>query len=102
DPSNNIGFITYSEGLNDDVNKIVWNGLGWNRDADIREILADYGRYFIGKDYAHDFAQGLYNLEDNWDGSLIDNSLVNVHHRMFQQMEEEAAPRVRLNWRFQL
>ena len=25
-----IGFITYSEGCNDDVNKIVWSALGWD------------------------------------------------------------------------
>ena len=27
-----IGFITYSEGCNDDVNKIVWSSLGWDRE----------------------------------------------------------------------
>jgi len=26
-----IGFISYSEGCNDDVNKIVWSGLAWTR-----------------------------------------------------------------------
>ena len=26
-----IGFISYSEGCNDDVNKIVWSGMGWDR-----------------------------------------------------------------------
>ena len=31
-----IGFITYSEGCNDDVNKIVWSGLGWDPEADGR------------------------------------------------------------------
>src|SRR5205814_3789010 len=25
-----IGFLTYSEGCNDDVNKIVWSALGWD------------------------------------------------------------------------
>ena len=25
-----IGFITYSEGCNDDVNKVVWSALGWD------------------------------------------------------------------------
>jgi len=27
-----IGFITYSEGCNEDVNKFVWSALGWNPD----------------------------------------------------------------------
>ena len=28
-------FITYSEGRNDDVNKFVWSGLGWDPKADV-------------------------------------------------------------------
>ena len=43
-----VGFITYSEGCNDDVNKIIWSGLGWDPEATVVEILRDYGRYFIG------------------------------------------------------
>ena len=43
-----IGFITYSEGCNDDVNKIVWSALGWDPEADVDDILREYGRYFIG------------------------------------------------------
>ena len=34
-----IGFVTYSEGCNDDVNKIVWSGLGWDPDAASIDIL---------------------------------------------------------------
>ncbi len=101
-PNTNIGFITYSEGLNDDVNKIVWSGLGWDPAINVNEILQDYSRYFIGKKYTYDFAQGLLNLEQNWNGPLLNNSLVNVHHSMFQLMEKTAPPQVRLNWRFQL
>lgn len=96
------GFITYSEGINDDVNKIVWSGLGWDPDAGVTEILRDYSRYFIGADYADDFAQGLLALEKNWSGSLLGNTSVYSTHSTFQSMEREAMPRVRLNWRFQL
>lgn len=95
------GFITYSEGLNDDVNKIIWSGLGWNPKANLMEILQDYSRYFIGPDYTNDFAQGIFNLEQNWNGPLLGNSLVYTHLSMFQSMEKRALPNVRLNWRFQ-
>ena len=54
-----IGFITYSEGCNDDVNKIVWSALGWNPDQDVTEILRQYSRYFIGDAFSESFAQGL-------------------------------------------
>ncbi len=43
-----IGFIAYSEGCNDDVNKIVWSALGWDAAADITQILREYSRYFLG------------------------------------------------------
>jgi len=95
------GFITYSEGVNDDVNKMIWSGLGWNPDTKVDEILQDYSRYFIGPDYANDFAKGLFGLEQNWNGSLLDNQLVYVNLLKFQQMEKNAMPKVRLNWRFQ-
>ena len=54
-----IGFVSYSEGCNDDVNKIVWSALGWDPDAREIDILREYGRYFIGPRFADGFAQGL-------------------------------------------
>lgn len=95
------GFITYSEGVNDDVNKIVWSGLGWNPDADLLEILHDYSRYFIGPGYTDDFAQGLLSLEQNWNGPLLSNTAVYNTLAKFQSMEKAALPDVKLNWRFQ-
>ena len=53
-----IGFITYSEGCNDDVNKIVWSALGWDPDADPVETLRQYSRYFIGDRYADTLRAG--------------------------------------------
>jgi hypothetical protein len=95
------GFITYSEGVNDDVNKVVWSGLGWDPDARILDILHDYSRYFIGPGYTDDFAQGLLNLEQNWNGPLLTNHQVYVNHSKFQAMERRSLPAQRLNWRFQ-
>src|SRR6185437_9023460 len=36
-PIAETGFITYSEGCNDDVNKFVWSGLGWDPEADVTD-----------------------------------------------------------------
>ena len=63
--TNTAGFITYSEGCNDDVNKMIWSALGWDRDADVGEILRDYARYFVGAAHADSFAEGLLMLEKN-------------------------------------
>ncbi len=96
-----IGFLTYSEGCNDDVNKFVWSGLGWDPDAPVLDTLRDYGRYFIGDEYADDFAQGLLALERNWTGPLLTNDNVYVTLQQFQDLERRASPAVRKNWRFQ-
>ena len=96
-----VGFISYSEGCNDDVNKAVWSALGWDPDANVPDILRDYSRYFIGERYSDDFAQGLLALEKNWNGPLLANEPVNTTLQKFQALERAAAPRDKLNWRFQ-
>ncbi|HWY86106.1 MAG TPA: hypothetical protein VNX28_05250 [Gemmataceae bacterium] len=95
------GFITYSEGCNDDVNKIVWSALGWNPEAEIVDILRDYSRYFLGPKYTDSFAQGLLALEKNWEGSALTNANIYTTLQQFQALEKAAGPRDRLNWRFQ-
>jgi hypothetical protein len=96
-----MGFICYSEGCNDDVNKIVWSSLGWDPDAPIIDILHQYSRYFIGDRYEDDFAQGLLALERNWRGPLINNASVETTLEQFRTLEKPASPALKLNWRFQ-
>ncbi len=96
-----IGFLTYSEGCNDDVNKIVWSALGWDPAADVGITLRDYARYFIGDGYADRFARGLLDLERNWRGPLLNNAGVYSTLDRFADMEAKASPRDKLNWRFQ-
>ena len=96
-----IGFITYSEGCHDDVNKMVWSALGWNGKADVKEVLRQYGRYFIGPALGDRFAEGLLALEKNWEGAVLDNAGIDKTLNLFQAMERAAGPREKLNWRFQ-
>ncbi|HEV3203261.1 MAG TPA: hypothetical protein VGY77_02705 [Gemmataceae bacterium] len=96
-----IGFITYSEGCNDDVNKIIWSSLGWDPDAKIVDILRGYSRYFLGDRYTEDFARGLFALEKNWQGPLLTNEAVFTTWQQFRDLEKGAGPHDLLNWRFQ-
>ena len=98
-----IGFITYSEGCNDDVNKFVWSALGWDPDGDLPDILRDYGRCFVGLPDADadSFARGLLALEQNWRGPLAANGSVETTLEQFRTLERRAPPRVLANWRFQ-
>ncbi len=96
-----IGFVTYSEGCNDDVNKMVWSALGWDPDASVEDILRQFSRYFIGDRYADSFAHGLLDLERDWQGSLLANKNVEETLAEFQRMEKTASPMDLKNWRFQ-
>jgi hypothetical protein len=95
------GFITYSEGCNDDVNKFVWSALGWDSRQPVIDVLRDFAHYFIGSNQAEGFAQGLMHLEANWKGPLATNSLVEVTLERFRDMEQSCSPAVMQNWRFQ-
>jgi len=96
-----VGFLTYSEGCNDDVNKFIWSGLGWDPEAKVVDILRQYSRYFIGAEFEDSFAQGLLALERNWRGPLATNSGVETTLQQFQTMERASSPATRANWRFQ-
>jgi hypothetical protein len=96
-----IGFLTYSEGCNDDVNKFIWSGLGWDPAAKPLDILRQFSRYFIGDEYEDSFAQGLMALERNWRGPLATNAGVYTTLEQFQSMERSSTPAIRQNWRFQ-
>ena len=100
-PYADAGFLTYSEGCNDDVNKAVWSALGWNPDVDIPAVLRDYSRYFIGPDMTGGFAEGLMALERNWRGPVLANSGIDITLAQFQEMERRATVQHKLNWRFQ-
>ena len=95
------GFVTYSDGMHDDVNKTVWSALGWNPRADLRGIIVQYCRLFFGPDVAEQAADGIFALERNWSGPLATNGGVEATLALWQQLDEQT-PRLGGNWRWQL
>lgn len=95
------GFITYSDGVHDDVNKAVWSRLGWQPEASPREMLLDYTHCFFGAAVAASAADGILALEKNWEGSLAENGGVTATLVLWQELERQA-PELRDNWRWQL
>ncbi|MBI1353427.1 MAG: hypothetical protein GC160_03705 [Acidobacteria bacterium] len=96
-----VGFISYSEGVNDDVNKAVWSALGWDPDVEIVDALRDYARWNISAEHADALAQGILDLERNWRGPLLANEGVKQTLERFQGIERGASPRLLADWRFQ-
>lgn len=96
-----MGFLTYSEGVNDDMNKFVWSGLGWNPDQDVSQTLREWARWFISPKYETELAQSVLDLEQDWHGPLLTRPSVDDTLRKVQTIERAANPGMLLNWRFQ-
>ncbi len=97
-----VGNISYSEGINDDVNKFVWSDQDWNADTPVVETLRDYARLFIDSDLADELAQGYLALERNWQGPLLANAHIETTLARWQRLEETSTAAVRDNYRFQM
>jgi hypothetical protein len=96
------GSISYSEGINDDVNKFIWSDQDWNPATQVMTTLRDYARLLIDPDHADDLAVAFMNLEKNWRGSLLRNETVTTTLLQWQALEKQAAPHVLANYRFQM
>ncbi|MCG6186344.1 alpha-glucuronidase family glycosyl hydrolase [Maribellus maritimus] len=95
------GSISYSEGTNDDVNKIIWSDMDWNPETPVIETLRDYARYFISPDFTESAAQGIMALERNIQGPLLTNTGVMNTLYQWQEMEKYASEKMLSNFRFQ-
>lgn len=95
------GFISYSDGCHDDVNKIIWSQRGWNPKKSIRDILFEYNRFFFKPDVEASASDGILGLEGNWDGSLRDNGSVEATLTFWKNLEKQH-PDLSGNWRWQM
>jgi hypothetical protein len=95
------GFLSYSDGVHDDVNKVVWNLLAWDPEMPIRQILVEYANFFFASSVAEEAADGILALEKNWRGALRDNGSVDATLALWQKLEKQA-PQLAGNWRWQM
>ncbi|MCK5862240.1 MAG: hypothetical protein KAH38_07135 [Candidatus Hydrogenedentes bacterium] len=96
------GFLAYSDGCHDDLNKMIWSALAWDPDADVHGIVEDYGRTFFGQAYAKDIAQGLWMLEGNWRGNPLRSTIIPKTLSLWLAIEARAGKELENNWRFKL
>lgn len=94
------GFIAYSDGSHDDVNKALWSQLGWDSNSNIRNIILDYCRFYFGTKVAEKAADGIFALEQNWVGPAINNKVIGETLTLWQKLETEN-PQLANNWRWQ-
>ena len=95
------GNVSYSEGVNDDLNKFVWSAMDFDPDCDLRESVMDYARAFFPGVDAEKLTKAIFALEQNWVGDPAENSSIDFCFDLFDELEK-AYPQLSENWRFQL
>lgn len=94
-----IGSVSYSEGVSDDVNKMVWADMDYFPDCDLRETLLDYCRlFFFGAD-AEKLADGIMMLEQNWECDPAENPVIDKTLELFNELRKDY-PFLSNNWRY--
>ncbi|MEI6677275.1 MAG: hypothetical protein WCL21_01630 [Mariniphaga sp.] len=94
------GFISYSDGVHDDVNKIVWSQMAWDTKQNVRNVVVEYCSFFFGSKLAGEAADGILGLEQNWVGELKGNATIGKTLVQWKKLEAEN-PQLALNWRWQ-
>lgn len=95
------GFLSYSDGIHDDFNKNLWTQLAWEPARPVREIAAEYARFFFRPDVALAGADAILALETNLRGSLAENASIDGTLRQWQEIEHKLSGK-ETNWRFDM
>ncbi|MCC6796751.1 MAG: hypothetical protein IT366_16660 [Candidatus Hydrogenedentes bacterium] len=94
--------ISYSEGVNDDLNKFIWTTLGWDPETPLETILHDYGKVFFGETESDAVAQGLLMLEQNWRGPIASNDGIAKTLDHWKNIAARSGAKIESNWRLQM
>jgi len=94
------GFISYSDGVHDDLNKIVWNQLAWDSNRAPHKIVRDYVTFFFGDVAVDKISDAILALEQNWQGPIELNGAIESTLQQWQILAE-MYPELTLNWRWQ-
>lgn len=94
-----VGSVSYSEGVTDDVNKMVWADMDYFPDCELNISLLDYCRlFFFGAD-ARKIADGIMMLELNWQCDPAENPAIDCTLKLFKELSADY-PFLNDNWRF--
>ncbi|NLH98477.1 MAG: hypothetical protein GX446_03190 [Chthonomonadales bacterium] len=97
-----VGAITYSDGVTDDLNKVMWSAVLWDPKREAGDVLAEYARFFFGSRAAPDAVRGIRGLEANWRGPVLKNRGIERTFELWARLEKSYPNLARGNWRFQM
>ena len=85
-----VGSVSYSEGINDDINKFVWSDMDFDPDVSLNDTLADYARLFFPGADTQKIVSGILGLEKNWEGDPWENPHIETTHKFFDDVINES------------
>ncbi len=89
------GFIAYSEGICDDLNKCIIGRLGWQPQSDAKELVSEYCRWYFGSEAAA-LANAISGLEPIEAAS--NERLAEIRNAL--ELQVNRLPRYASQWRF--
>jgi hypothetical protein len=95
------GFLSYSDGVHDDVNKVTWSQMAWDPTKPVRDVMVEYARFFFGSSVAEAGADGILALERNWVGPTEENGGIEATYAFWKNLESQH-PELKNNWRWQM
>ncbi len=95
------GSVSYSEGVHDDLNKMVWSLLEFDDTYPLNEAVSDYVRYFFYGTDTESLTEAIFGLEKNWEGDPLNNPSINSTFKAFCKLKSDY-PALFENWRFLL
>ena len=96
-----VGSVSYSEGVHDDLNKMVWSLLEFDDTYPLNEAVSDYVRYFFYGADTETLTEAIFGLEKNWEGNPLNNPSINSTYRAFCELKHDY-PALSENWKFLL
>lgn len=96
------GTITYSEGIHDDINKIVWCDQDFDSKIEVSETLKDYVRLFIDADITEELADLILRAEDDWVGPILENDNIDTVYADMRKLDSLVSEKTKENYRYQM
>ncbi len=94
-----VGSCSYSEGVHDDLNKMIWSDMDYFGENSLRESILDYCRVFFYGAPADIITDAIFGLEQNWYGDPVENGHIENTLNMFNTVLGQC-PFLIDNWRY--
>lgn len=83
----NLGCLAYSEGIADDVSKMIWLDGDWDEKIPYTKTLRDFASMFISPEYAVELASVIAQFEDIFEGPAVKNNAVRQVYTYIRQLK---------------